>query len=221
MESKRSAPELVRDGLRDAILGGVLGEGTQLRQDQLAEQFGTSRIPVREALRQLEAEGLVKIEPNKGAVVTSLSMDEVLEMLDIRVALECHALRLAIPEMVDEDFDLASRMLDSYSREADPLHWGKMNWQFHWAIYAPCHKPRLLSMIKANYGHVNRFVRTQVSRATGKDRPQQEHEQLLYFCRQAAVEDAVTLLASHIEETKKSVQASRRHRSLYSSGQER
>ena len=78
MESKRSAPELVRDGLRDAILAGSIGEGTQLRQDQLAEQFGMSRIPVREALRQLEAEGLVKIEPNKGAIVTSLSIALVL-----------------------------------------------------------------------------------------------------------------------------------------------
>lgn len=212
MESKRSAPELVREGLRDAILAGSIGEGTQLRQDQLAEQFGTSRIPVREALRQLEAEGLVKIEPNKGAIVTSLSIDDVLEMLDIRIALECHALRLAIPEMVDEDFDLAAGILDSYNREPDPVHWGKMNWQFHWAIYAPCHKPRLLSMIEANYGHVNRFVRAQVSRAAGKDRPQQEHEQLLAFCRQAAVEDAIALLASHIDQTKKSVLASRRHR---------
>ncbi|MEW9616166.1 GntR family transcriptional regulator [Shinella sp. S4-D37] len=212
METKRSAPEMVRDGLRDAILGGVLGEGTQLRQDQLAEQYGTSRIPVREALRQLEAEGLVRIEPNKGAIVTSLSVDDVLEMLDIRIALECHALRFAIPEMVDEDFELAERILDDYNREPDPAHWGKMNWQFHWTIYAPCHRPRLLAMIEANYGHVNRFVRAQVSLAAGKDRPQQEHEQLLDLCRRAMTDEAIALLVSHIEQTKKSVHATRRHR---------
>lgn len=212
MDIKRSAPEMVRDGLRDQIMGGIIGEGTQLRQDQLAEQFGTSRIPVREALRQLEAEGLVRIEPNKGAIVTSLSIDDVLEMLDIRIALECHALRLAIPEMVDEDFDLATRILEGYSTEPDPLHWGKMNWEFHWAIYAPCHKPRLLSMIEANYGHVSRFVRAQVSLAAGKERPQEEHEQLLDLCRKSAVEKAIELLVSHIEQTKKSVQARRRHR---------
>lgn len=212
MQIKRSAPDVVRDGLRDAILSGVLSEGAQLRQDQLAEQFGTSRIPVREALRQLEAEGLVRIEPNKGALVTSLSVDDVLEMLDIRIALECHALRLAIPEMVEEDFDLATNILEGYNREPDPLSWGKMNWQFHWAIYAPCHKPRLLSMIEANYGHVNRFVRTQVSLAAGKERPQREHERLLALCRAGEADEAIVLLASHIEQTKKSVQASRRHR---------
>lgn len=212
MDTRRSAPEVVRDGLRAAILKGDFREGAQLRQDQLAEQYGTSRIPVREALRQLEAEGLVTIEPNKGAIVTSLSVDDVLEMLDIRIALECHALRLAIPEMVDEDFDLAAGILDGYNREPNPHSWGAMNWQFHWAIYAPCHKPRLLSMIEANYGHVSRFVRTQVSLAAGKERPQKEHELLLELCRKGEIDDATALLASHIEQTKKSVQASRRHR---------
>jgi len=72
--NKRAAPDLVCDGLRHAILSGELAQGMPLRQDQLAEQFGTSRIPVREALRQLEAEGLVRIEPNKGARVTPLSL---------------------------------------------------------------------------------------------------------------------------------------------------
>jgi len=67
-------------------------------------------------------------------------------------------------------------------------------------------------MIQANAEHVNRFVRTQVSRTTGKERPQAEHYQLLDFCRQGSVEAAVALLAVHIEQTKKSVQASQRHR---------
>ncbi|MGO7136425.1 GntR family transcriptional regulator [Rhizobium leguminosarum] len=209
---RRPAPELVRDGLREAILSGALVDGTQLRQDQLAEQFGTSRIPVREALRQLEAEGLVTIEPNRGAVVASVSLDDVLEMLDIRIALECYALRLAIPQMAEEDLDAAESILEGYNLEPNPESWGAMNWQFHWAIYAPCHRPRLLGMIEANYGHVNRFVRTQVSLATGKERPRKEHELLLALCREGDIEQATSLLETHIEQTKKSVQASRRHK---------
>jgi len=209
---KQSAPDVVRDGLRNAILSGELLQGMQLRQDQLAEQFGTSRIPVREALRQLESEGLVRIEPNRGAIVTSLSLADVLEMLDIRIALECHALRLAIPQMVEDDFDLAAQILGSYGGDADPHSWSVMNWRFHWTLYAPCQKPRMLSMIQANCEHVNRFVRMQVSRAAGKERPQQEHYQMLDLCRQGQVEDAVTLLAAHIKQTKKFVQASQRYR---------
>ncbi|NTG32083.1 GntR family transcriptional regulator, partial [Agrobacterium rhizogenes] len=102
-EVRKSAPELVRDGLREAILTGAYEEGQQLRQDELAEQFGTSRIPVREALRQLEGEGLVELHANKGAVVKGSSVEDVLEMLDIRIALECRALKLAIPNMAAED----------------------------------------------------------------------------------------------------------------------
>ncbi len=211
-EPKRPAPEVVRDAVREAILNGTMPEGTQLRQDELAEQFGTSRIPVREALRQLETEGLVKIEPNRGAIVTSLSVTDVLEMLDIRIALECHALRLALPNMAEEDLTLASEILESYNREPDPASWGPMNWRFHWTLYAPCQRPRLLTMIEANYGHVNRFVRTQVSLAAGKERPQREHQRLLEFCRNGRIEEAVSLLEAHIEQTQKSVRASQRHR---------
>jgi DNA-binding GntR family transcriptional regulator len=209
---KRPAPEIVRDGLREAIFLGELVEGTQLRQDQLAEQYGTSRIPVREALRQLEAEGLVKIEPNRGAIVTSLSLDDVLEMLDIRIALECHALRLAVPNMAEEDLAHADTILHTYNSDPDPESWGSMNWKFHWTLYAPCHRPKMLHMIEANYGHVNRFVRVQVSLAAGKDRPQREHQELLELCRSGEVDAAVRLLETHIEQTQRSVRASRRHK---------
>lgn len=212
--SKQSAPDIVREGLREAILNGNIAEGRQLRQDELAEQFGTSRIPVREALRQLEAEGLVKIVPNKGAVVRRLSVDDVLEMLDIRIALECHALRLAIPNMAEEDFLLAEEILETYNKEPAPDGWGAMNRRFHLALYAPCHRPRLMAMIEANFGHVDRFVRTQVSRVTGKDRPQKEHMRILELCREGQTEKAVALLQSHIEQTKRSVQASLRHREV-------
>jgi DNA-binding GntR family transcriptional regulator len=211
---KQSAPDMVREGLREAILNGSIAEGKQLRQDELAEQFGTSRIPVREALRQLESEGLVKIVPNRGAIVRSLSVDDVLEMLDIRIALECHALRLAIPNMAEEDFLLADEILESYNREPSPDGWGAMNRRYHLALYAPCHRPRLMAMIEANYGHIDRFVRTQVSMAAGKERPQREHMRILELCREGEIDKAVALLQSHIEQTKRSVQASLRRREV-------
>ncbi len=209
---RRPAPDLVREGIREAILDGTMAEGTQLRQDELAERFGTSRIPVREALRQLEAEGLIRLEPNRGAVVSSFSLAEIIDMLDIRVALECRALRLAVPNLAAEDFLIAKDILDSYNKEPDPASWGDMNWRFHWTLYAGCHRPRLLSLIEANYGHISRFIRTKVSVATGKDRPQREHEQLLAYCEAGDVEAAVSLLASHIEETQKSVWSLHRHK---------
>jgi DNA-binding GntR family transcriptional regulator len=212
--AKKSAPEMIRDGLREAILTGVYDEGQQLRQDELAVQFGTSRIPVREALRQLESEGLVELQVNKGAVVKGLSIEDVLEMLDIRIALECRALKLAIPNMAVEDLDAAESILAEYESSTNPATWGELNWQFHWTLYLPCQRQRLLALIESNYGHVSRFVRRLVSTAAGKTKPQQDHADLLRLCKEGDVKSAVALLDKHIEQTQKSLRASVRHQRI-------
>ena len=204
---KQSAPAMVREGLRRAILTGDYASGVQLRQDELAERFGTSRIPVREALRQLEAEGLVTIEANKGATVTALSLPEVLELLDIRIALECRALKLAIPGMIDAAFEAAEVILQDYAASGDPGRWGEANWAFHSVLYAPCARPKLLGMIEANYGRVDRFTRLSVSQAAGKDRPLREHWELLNHCRSSATAKAMTLLEEHITYSQKALVA--------------
>ena len=211
--AKLSAPDAVREKLRRAIRSGKLAPGLQLKQDELAERFGISRIPVREALRQLEVEGYVTIHPNRGAIVAQLSLDEILELMEIRIALECHALRLAVPQMSDLDLETAEGILRSYDEEPEPETWGEMNWTFHVTLYAPCNRPKLLAMIEANYGHVSRFIRGTVSRTVGKVRPQQEHYQILGACRKADAERAVYLLGEHIGNTRKSLMALARRRS--------
>jgi DNA-binding GntR family transcriptional regulator len=208
--ARSPAPDLVRSELRRAIIDGELAGATQLKQDELAERFGVSRIPVREALKQLAAEGLVTFHPNRGAVVASLSLDEVMEMLEIRIALECRALRLAIPNMLEEDFEQATQILADYDKEPSARKWGEMNWRFHEMLYAPCHRPKLLAMIDANYGHVDRFTRFQVSLAAGKERPQREHYQILDACRQGDADRAARLLEEHIAYTQKSLLAATR-----------
>jgi DNA-binding GntR family transcriptional regulator len=209
-EEKQAAPDLVRDRLRQAIHSGKLQPGDLLRQEELADRFGTSRIPVREALRQLETEGLVTLQPNRGAVVAALSLQEVLEMLDIRIALECRALYLAVPNMIDSDFEAAAKILKSYDREPRPQKWGEMNWRFHEALCLPCNRPKLLAMIEANYGHVSRFVRTQVSMASGKEKPQKDHYEILDACRNGDARKAASLLDLHITHTQKSLMAASR-----------
>ena len=209
---KQPAPELVRDRLREAIYSGKLQPGEQLRQEELAERYGISRIPVREALRQLEAEGLVTRQPNRGAVVAALSVQEVIEMLDIRIGLECRALVLAVPNMIDSDFETATKLLKSYDKEPRPQKWGEMNWRFHETLYAPCNRPKLVEMIEANYGHVNRFTRTQVSIASGKEKPQKEHYEILGACMAGSAQRAAALLEAHIAQTQKALLAASRQR---------
>ena len=104
-EENVTAQELVLASVRQAILSGVLSPGARLRQEELADVFGTSRIPVREALRALEYEGLVASEPHRGFTVTTLDADDVEEVNDLRILLESEAVRLALPLLTDEDLE--------------------------------------------------------------------------------------------------------------------
>ena len=197
---RRTTPGMVADVLRDAIMRGVLKGGQPLRQDELAAQFGLSRIPVREALRQLEGEGLVTVNPHRGAVVSTLSSDELQEICEIRSALETMALRLAIPHLDEETLAHAEAILVETDRETDVLeHWSKNNWRFHSTLYLPAHRPRLLAMIKNLHDTIDRYLRLHVSILNYKAKGQEEHWQLLDACRRRDTAAAVALLEQHIQ----------------------
>src|SRR3954452_18423078 len=121
--------------LRRRILSGEIRGGQPLRQEQIAQEMGVSRIPLREALKQLEAEGFVTIAPHKGAVVSTLSAEEAEELFALRLQLELWLLREAIPRMREADFAHLDAIIDE-SRAPDNLapgkltHWGELNWQF-------------------------------------------------------------------------------------------
>src|SRR4051812_22638778 len=136
LKNFKTTPTLVAEALRNGILKGIIKAGQVLRQEDLAERLGVSRIPVREAFRQLEAEGLIKIYPHRGAVVSSLSALEVQELFEIRVPLETTALRLAIPNLTALDLQKAARILELADREPSGERWGELNWEFHAALYA-------------------------------------------------------------------------------------
>src|SRR6476661_212747 len=101
---RSTAAAQVLDALRERILSGAISGGEQLRQERLAEELGVSRVPVREALNQLEAEGLVRLVSHKGAVVTRLSLDELREAYEIRAQLETWLLRLSLADLAEPDF---------------------------------------------------------------------------------------------------------------------
>ncbi|MBR9904685.1 MAG: GntR family transcriptional regulator, partial [Gammaproteobacteria bacterium] len=104
-----STSEVIVKHLREAIIAGQIEEGEPIRQDDIANKFNVSKIPVREALKRLEAEGLVLFQRNKGAVVTKISEPELAQMFEVRVLLEVEAIRLAVPNMGLATFDNAER----------------------------------------------------------------------------------------------------------------
>jgi DNA-binding GntR family transcriptional regulator len=199
--------------LKDEILNGVLPPGIQLRQEAVAEKYGVSRAPVREALHQLESEGLLTSELHKGAFVSNRSLDEVEEMLDIRQALEMQALKLAVPRITPQIIEDARKILTVYDQSDDPLEWRDLNVAFHMALYAPCNRPRLIKMIEdvvlVNY----RFLRTYISSTVGRSAPQDEHHMILDACAAGDAERALQLLDMHLTHTRLALQKKRQSQS--------
>ncbi|MBD2489672.1 GntR family transcriptional regulator [Aulosira sp. FACHB-615] len=199
LQQQRSTPDLIADALREAILRGIFQEGQSLRQDEIATQFGVSRIPVREALRQLEAEGLVTLHLNRGAMVSVLTAAEAQEICEIRSALEVQAIQLAIPKFSAADLEKAALILETTDQTTDAGLLAQFNWEFHAALYTSAERPRLLAMIKNLHINCDRYVRMQMAQMDYQERSQKEHYQLLDACKQRDTKTAVRLLKRHID----------------------
>ncbi|MBW4688786.1 MAG: GntR family transcriptional regulator [Komarekiella atlantica HA4396-MV6] len=196
---QRSTPDLIADALREAILQGIFQEGQSLRQDEIATQFGVSRIPVREALKQLEAEGLVTLHLNRGAMVSVLTAAEAQEICEIRSALEVKAIQIAIPKLGEANIEKAAVILEATDQATDAGVLAKLNWEFHATLYTAAERPRLLMMIKNLHVNCDRYVRVQMTQMDYHERSQKEHYQLLDACRQRDPKAAVRLLKRHID----------------------
>ena len=197
--NRTSTPDNIAAALREGIRSGWFKDGQRLRQDELAAELGVSKIPVREALRLLEAEGLVTLLPNRGAVVAPISAGEAQEIVELRVALESLALRLAIPNSDARIVHRAAEILDDLDRETDVARWSGLNWEFHAALYQPAERPRLLEMIRQQHAHVDRYMRLILSTLRHQDRSQEEHRALLSAYEGRDTDRAVGTLAQHIE----------------------
>ena len=197
-KSRRGLTAAVTDELRAAILGGALAAGTQLRQDHIAAAQGVSHIPVREALRRLEAEGLVTHYPRRGVFVARLSGAEAWELTEMRMALEGLAVRLSLARAGGADFEAAQAALESGDRSASLDDWSAANWAFHKALYAPAGRPRLLKSIEGLWGQVDRYLRVVWQTADYQPRSQAEHRAILAAYRRRDVEAALGLTETHI-----------------------
>lgn len=158
-ESSVTAQDLVLTSVRAAILAGVLSPGARLRQEDLAERFGTSRIPVREALRALGYEGLVTSEPHRGFTVTELDADDVEEVYDLRIVLESHAVRVALPLLTDEDLEELEQLYQAMTSAATPDEQLAARERFYIRLYSVSGRPRLVGLIVRLRQEVARSLR--------------------------------------------------------------
>ncbi len=194
----RTTAEFVEATLREAILSGVIAPGTPLRQEELAETFGVSRMPVREALRQLEARALAEFHPHRGAVVAEISAADGADIGAIRMALEPMALRLSLPGLTAADLDQAEELIAEMDGEADPGRMGELNRRFHMTLYARAGRPRLLALTEQHLLAADRYLRFQFAALGYRPRSQDEHRALLAACRAGDADTACRLVTEHV-----------------------
>jgi DNA-binding GntR family transcriptional regulator len=198
---RQTIASMTVEALRERILRGDYPEGEPLRQDALAEELGVSRIPVREALRQLEAEGLVTFSPHRGAVVSSLSLPDIEELFELRAQIECELLSRAIPAMSKEQLDRATEVLDEFEdalAKGEAMRWGPLNWHFHAALYAPASRNFTMGVLQKLHQHSDRYFRMQVLLVRGGGRAVEEHRAIAAAVQAKDVDRASQLMRAHI-----------------------
>ena len=189
------------EAIRERILSGAYPEGEPLRQDAIAAELGVSRVPTREALRQLEAEGLVTFTPHRGAVVSSLSLDEIDEIFALRAEIEADLLRRAIPRLDDAALRRAAEVLTHYERALvvrDVRAYGELNWRFHATLYDGADRPVTLGVVQRLHQQCDRYLRMQLALTHGETRASEEHRAILDAARHRDITRGSALLRQHI-----------------------
>ena len=205
---RQTVVDLAVDELRERILRGDYPEGTPLRQDALANELGVSRIPIREALRQLEVEGLVSFSPHAGAVVSTLSLDEIAELFELRAILEADLIRRAVPNLTRYDIERANTILEQYDaafEAGNVAAWGELNWEFHSTLVAAARRPVTLHYLSMMHNQSDRYTRLQLTLTHGQIRASGEHKAIADAAESGNADLAATLIKEHVENAGRSL----------------
>ncbi|WP_332778430.1 GntR family transcriptional regulator [Polaromonas sp.] len=193
---------VLAERLRADIDCGVWEPGVALRQEELAARYGASRIPVREALQLLHADGLVVVAPNRGACVASLRVDEIDEIFNLRVLLETHLLAEAIPQHSPKTLIRLEAAQKELELEDSRAGWMTGDRRFHEALYEPANRVRTLRLVLTLRGQVERYAFTQIGPHTRRAEWKREHRELIASVRAKDIQSAIRSLSDHLNETR-------------------
>lgn len=188
----------IAKALAERIIAGTIEPGSRLRQDHVAEEFETSHVPVREAFRRLEAQGLAISEPRRGVRVASFDLSEVKEVAEMRAALEVLALKHAAPHLTAALLDQAEEATREGDAAGDVRAWEAANRRFHRLILSTCGMPRLLASIEDLHSVSARFLFS-AWHSGWEARTDHDHRAILTALRQGATSDAVAILERHVK----------------------
>ncbi len=197
--------------LREGIISAKLPGGMQLKQDEISAALNVSHIPVREALRRLEAQGLVRIHPNRGAAVTELTRSELLDMMEVRATLSVMMLKNSAPLLTKADFDALESVVKQ-QRETpieDLVRSEELNYRFHEILTSHAANSMANFLLELVHANIDRYLRASFY-GTSQTRQVSinEHEAIMLTCREGDFESACNLLRDHILNAKEFIPTS-------------
>lgn len=207
LRNRRTTSDHIADALRAAINGGQLEDGAVLNQVELAEHFGVSRVPVREAMRRLEAEGLIDASAHRRAVVRGLSLARLSEAYELRALLEGHLAAAAVPKLDRARLDRLAALNRELREAPDHVRYLEINGRFHSTLYEAAERPLALEFVDTLRQRAERYVQMW-SRGRGLDRGRQvarEHAAIVRLARAGDAEGVRGAVEEHIEHTLKAV----------------
>jgi DNA-binding GntR family transcriptional regulator len=185
--------------IREEILDGALAPGQRLREQVLAERYGVSRVPVRDALRRLEVERLVQVEPNRGAVVTLVTAEEALELLQVRLVLEELIVRHAAQNRTDEQLEELTAIVELGRRSvrgARPADLVGLNTRFHQALGRASHNSTAVGLVDQLRARIELVYAGKLPRRA--ESSWREHGEILQAISDGDVEEAGARLRDHL-----------------------
>ncbi len=198
-EKLTTRKDLVAEALRDSILRGAFAPGEKLDQQRIADDLAVSRSPVREALRTLDAEGLITLIPNRGAVVTERSLTELKELYATRALVEGAAIERAAASMTDRILALVENILDDADKTDDFEELLVLNNQFHMLTYSAVAQPFLTGFIQQLRNMAAPYNRLYLDLLGTKDRAWQDHRRIYEACRKRDGARAKAEIHRHLE----------------------
>lgn len=199
---RQSLPETLAESLRERILNGEFKEGESLIQETIATEYGVSRMPVREAFKELEASGLITTQIHKGSVVKSIPLEQIEELFDLRALLESELLERSLPNMTEAHFAVSKQLLPQLEAaylDDDIAQWGKLNWLFHESLYTAADRVQTLAIVQGINIQTDRYIRLQLLLTAGKKEAEVDHRELLKLCEKGETKKAVQFLRKHIQ----------------------
>lgn len=196
----RTLAEQIADRLREDVLSGRLAAGERVSQEGLAELYAVSRVPVRDALRILHAEGLVSADPRFGTTVAPLSATDLDELYEMRVALEPATSRLATPQLRESDLEaMRARVEDMRASEPASAAWFEAHAAFHRALNDRSGRPRMCALVDSLRAQTERYVRAYQELEWPDAELLADHERILAAAEEGDPERVADVVRDHLQ----------------------